>query len=495
MLNRVSIFAFIAGSGWLASGGFEWIIGQNDKISNLITSAGSLVGMSPENSTFAAAFACGMFLQTGVVKSWKSAFENGLVSANTVLAVGMSFVSLISSSGNALLAFKHNELTNGKLLLAAEPMIAESEAAIQMVTTLSDKANEMSRRSNKRASVEERTGGSCTNVKPEKGKGKIYRMRMRHESEADAISGGLRGLSDRLDDLLIDFASGDVNPQARARTLQKSVQDALRDQSVIDLLDRAQVLENDMSVGWTDVNPNVAEDDPRRESEASCADTEYTVALQSFVQQFRQVMGTRLSAAIVDDTGLDDGFSRVFADTRSFLGGGPPDAGSAAMGASLMVELLQILAVYLAYKDDRRAGRVLTSTDRPFEPGTPLSSLGRKRKARILARIQACRITYRGQSYFACPNPGSLADAQVLDVMRGLGSRLEVAGVPSEVMNIEGWLDARPGMFPEYASFDLYSVPGGIFSGVLELSDDDLEDASGGTGSNTYGAGITVPAE
>lgn len=495
MFNKISISAFIAGSGWLASGGFEWIIRQNSKISDLIIEGGNWINIPPQYSIFAVAFACGMILQAGVVRSWRSAFENGLISANTVLAAGMSVISMISSSGNALLSFKHNELTNFKLMTAAEPMIAEAEAAIQLVTSLSDEANEMSRHSKKRALVEERTGGSCANVTPEKGKGKIYRMRTRHMSEADTISNGLRRLSDRLDELLINFASGDGDPQTRARTLQKSVQAALRDQAIGALLDRAQVLENDMSIGWSDVNPILSAKDPKRETEATCTDSDYSDVLRSFVQQFREVMSTRLSAVIVDDTGLDDGFAQVFGDTGRFLRGDPFGPGAGAMGFSFLVELLQVLAIYLAFKEDRTAGRVLTRQDRSFELKTPLSSMGRKRKARVFGRIQACLINYRGQSCFACPNPRTLADAQILDVLRGFGGRLLVAGVPGDVMNIEGWLNARPGMFAEHTSFDLYSVPDGIFTGILGLSDNDLFDATDPSSTGSFDSQRPTPAE
>ncbi|MEP0485260.1 MAG: hypothetical protein ABJD12_18620, partial [Roseobacter sp.] len=312
MLGKLSVFAFIVGSGYLASGGFSWIIRQNGQIEAAIIEMGSSVGFEAERTVLLAAFLAGMLLQAGVVQAWRGAFESGLISANTLLAIGLSVVSMVSSSGNALLAFKYNELTNAKLMAASAPMRSESEEAIAKVALLSQSADAMSNSSRARAREEDLTGGSCSNVPAQRGKGSIWTMRQRHQSEAAEISRGLDALAFQLDGLLSEFETGSGSPDQRAKNLQRAVRDALRSSEVHDLFDRSQVLRNDMVLGWTHVNEDIPVGQPSRETERTCTDVGYQSTLEDFVDDFQGVMATRLSSVIIDDTGLDDGFSLVF---------------------------------------------------------------------------------------------------------------------------------------------------------------------------------------
>jgi hypothetical protein len=454
MLNYLPVIVISTFSAWLASGGPLMLLEGRPSITALMHRWSAAIGFL-DSGQLLALFCLGMagLAQMIVVWAWTRCFRRPII-LNYFLVLGLVFSGLsgLSSAGMAQLQFLNGHLMGKKVGQIAAPMIDAANGAADTAAKLYMQVIGLSQLSAERAKEEDGSGGTCPNITADSGPGKVQRLRKRQGTELAAVADVARGTRAKIDAAVSTFLRAPAT-QTAIDDLDTTIRLIVQSQEVADANARVSRLLLDFTEGSYD---------EQDKEEFRCDDGALTEKLAAAAKGWDAIMSLRLPAGHAGtEASLSDAYENTMDVLESLATGGERDqAGETALGIAGLVELIQILIIYLAQRHLRAMAMIRHDRDEFWRHGSPLSPKMKSFRKCMSTVVDARTMIVDGTPHFVTSNPASAEEALALDYFQMRPEDAATQAVPRRLLEMTaGWFEARAGLYGAAETFDFTPLP------------------------------------
>ena len=450
-MRHLASLILCVGSGALMAGGFKWVFSQfgaTDWLAGLATET----GLSPEMVVNAASLAPALAWQVLLYRFWTNVAIFGFATRHGIVALVFAAASVLGSSGNLLLVFQSDAIRDRKVETAAAPAVDLAYTTAERMTSVAGRSAALREMSADKMAEEEATGGSCSNVVPQTGRGGIYDMRQRHAVAWNRVDDRLQQASLSLEEAVLEYQRS-ARSQDSLNQLQDAVMSVLRGRMFRDAVGDVEAMHRDMTSGWQWTNAQ------NETSDHTCVDAAYMRQIDPIQQELTEIEGTRLAGAYIDAVGGDDAFAVVHRDASEFIRNGTLGLGIYALIVAFCIDFLQAAAITRSVRDGRIGGKTPYGHDRVWSGARSLSAEEAARMKRAVGTILAQMQHDQGRALFVCANPPSEDECLAIAYLRTRGCRIVAANLPWRMLHGDLWLRVRASRFLPGCEFDLWTVP------------------------------------
>lgn len=441
-------------SAWLASGGISVLLARfSGPVGAVQALAGVLFDADPEVTLAVLAWCVALLLQLLVVSVWRRVFSNmgGLI-ASALVGVAFSIASMALSSGMAVFQLEKMTLRTRAADEARAPVLASADAARVAALELGRATDALSQAAARKAELEISEGGTCaeSNIA---GEGPIQSRSTLHDEQAQEIGATVQNWAYAVEDAADALSIADPNQNA-VNLRVDALRDLFRDQALLDARSVLSSMATDMdpTVGWTDNGRT-----------HTCTDPDYAAAIANTLVVLEDIIGTSIATPRLTELTPAAGFESIWDAVSARIEGRDTDAiGETGLAIAFVVELIQVILIYIAAAVKNRRGEAPHRLDAFADGKSPKRPSHRKEKEAVIADTLRDRtIRYKGKNWFVSAVPPTPEeDAVIKDLDLPHPPPLFTA-IPKGVMMWLPEFDAMRG-YMKASAYDLRRIPSDV---------------------------------
>lgn len=447
---------FNALSAALASGGaLAALQGSPSLVAFAGTVADGLGPVTGSHVLITLAALAGVSVQVVLVAAWRTYLRER---DPLFLALGptISLGSASLSAGTAVFFGNEGMIARNHQTQATAPVVAALQTSSDGMRDVAARARALSRQADDLQTIEDDSGGTCTDVTTTPGDGPRARLRARHAREFAALSQQLTATAQTMFDNALDIMTADA---AAAEALYREALSLTRSAEMRAIVDQLAALREDVTLSFFDAQNN---------ARYTCQTPDFAAAIADLEAGLAQALDMQLHDIRPADTAIGDGFTLLFTDLWAWITGQTPDlpaAGRATLIGTLLIEFAQVSMLIADFRQRRRAGQDSDRWDRFQATRNRLSRTKMAQTERILGVLDRLTLRTDGTLWLVVGEGGLSAAAREtvdffdLDTDRAWAKGYIRTGPLGRLM--PDWVDTRRGLI-EGDMFTLYRLPRGI---------------------------------